>query len=464
MSRPAAAVRRVIKAYDVRGLVGEEIDEAFVADVGAAFARLLRSEGAHAGRVAIGYDMRESSPTLSAAFAEGVTAQGLDVVRIGLASTDQLYFASGFLDCPGAMFTASHNPAAYNGIKLCRAGAKPVGEDTGLSIIRDELIAGVPAYDGSRGQIHDQDVLADYGEFLRSLVDLTELRGLRVAVDAGNGMAGHTAPAVLGPISALTLLPLYFELDGSFPNHEANPLEPANLVDLQKFVIDTGADIGLAFDGDADRCFVVDELGKPISPSAVTALVAARELKHEIGATVIHNLITSRAVPELVIERGGTPVRSRVGHSYIKGLMADTGAIFGGEHSAHYYFRDFWGADSGMLAALHVLAALGEQDRPLSDFMADYQRYEASGEINFRVADAPSCVEAVLKNFGNEVVSLDHLDGVTVDLGDGAWFNLRTSNTEPLLRLNVEARTAEEVDAIVGRIADEISAQREAVT
>ena len=463
MSRPAAAVRRVIKAYDVRGLVGKEIDEAFVADVGAAFARLLRSEG-HGGQVAIGYDMRESSPTLSAAFAEGVTAQGLDVVRIGLASTDQLYFASGFLDCPGAMFTASHNPAAYNGIKLCRAGAKPVGDDTGLAIIRDDLIEGVPAYDGPRGQIHDQDVLADYGQFLRSLVDLTELRALRVAVDAGNGMAGHTAPAVLGPISALTLLPLYFELDGSFPNHEANPLEPANLVDLQKFVVDNGADIGLAFDGDADRCFVVDELGKPISPSAVTALVAARELKREIGATVIHNLITSRAVPELVIERGGTPVRSRVGHSYIKGLMADTGAIFGGEHSAHYYFRDFWGADSGMLAALHVLAALGEQDRPLSDLMADYQRYESSGEINFRVEDAPACVEAVLKNFGHQVVSLDHLDGVTVDLGDGAWFNLRTSNTEPLLRLNVEARTAEEVDDIVGRVADEISAQREAVT
>ncbi|HTY28403.1 MAG TPA: phosphomannomutase/phosphoglucomutase, partial [Mycobacterium sp.] len=371
MSRPAAAVRRVIKAYDVRGLVGEEIDEGFVADVGAAFARLLRTEGTKAGRVAIGYDMRESSPTLSAAFAEGVTAQGLDVVRIGLASTDQLYFASGFLDCPGAMFTASHNPAAYNGIKLCRAGAKPVGDDTGLSVIRDELIAGVPAYDGSRGQIRDQDVLADYGEFLRSLVNLTKLRPLRVAVDAGNGMAGHTAPAVLGLIEALTLLPLYFELDGSFPNHEANPLEPANLVDLRKFTVEERADIGLAFDGDADRCFVVDERGKPVSPSAVTALVAARELDREVGATVIHNLITSRAVPELVIERGGSPVRSRVGHSYIKGLMADTGAIFGGEHSAHYYFRDFWGADSGMLAALHVLAALGEQSRPLSELMAD---------------------------------------------------------------------------------------------
>ena len=257
------------------------------------------------------------------------------------------------------------------------------------------------------------------------------------------------------------MLPLYFELDGTFPNHEANPLDPANLVDLQKHVVATGADIGLAFDGDADRCFVVDESGHPVSPSAVTALVAARELSREIGATVIHNLITSRAVPELVVERGGTPVRSRVGHSYIKALMADTGAIFGGEHSAHYYFRDFWGADSGMLAALHVLAALGEQRRPLSELMADYQRYEASGEINFTVADAPTCVDAVLKSFGDRIHSIDHLDGVTVDLGDGTWFNLRTSNTEPLLRLNVEARTTEDVDEVVGRVAAEIASQTE---
>ncbi|AKK26625.1 phosphomannomutase/phosphoglucomutase [Mycobacterium sp. EPa45] len=457
MSRPADAVRRVIKAYDLRGLVGREIDDAFVSDVAAAFARLIRGEGGD--RIAIGYDMRESSPALAAAFAEGVTAQGLDVVRIGLASTDQLYFASGFLGCAGAMFTASHNPAAYNGIKLCRAGAKPVGEETGLAVVRDEVIAGVPGYDGPRGQVRDQDVLADYGQFLRSLVDLAELRPLRVAVDAGNGMAGHTTPAVLGPIESLTVLPLFFELDGSFPNHEANPLEPANLVDLQKFVVETGADLGLAFDGDADRCFVVDERGAPVSPSAVTALVAGRELTREIGATVIHNLITSRAVPELVVERGGTPVRSRVGHSYIKALMAETGAIFGGEHSAHYYFRDFWGADSGMLAALHVLAALGEQDRPLSELMANYQRYEASGEINFRVADAPMCVESVLKTFGRQTVSLDHLDGVTVDLGDGAWFNLRTSNTEPLLRLNVEARSVEEIDDIVRRVSEDIAAQ-----
>ncbi|MGB7870981.1 MAG: phosphomannomutase/phosphoglucomutase [Mycobacterium sp.] len=457
MSRSAAAVQRVIKAYDVRGLVGEEINESFVTDVGAAFARLMRGEDAR--QVAIGYDMRDSSPSLAAAFGAGVTAQGLDVVRIGLASTDQLYFAAGLLDCPGAMFTASHNPAAYNGIKMCRAGAKPVGAETGLTAIRDDLIAGAPAFDGPPGSVADKDVLADYGAFLRSLVTTSGLRQLRVAVDAGNGMAGHTAPAVLGPIGSITLLPLYFELDGSFPNHEANPLDPANLADLQKYVQDTGADIGLAFDGDADRCFVVDERGRPVSPSTVTALVAARELGREIGATVIHNLITSRAVPELVVERGGTPVRSRVGHSYIKGLMADTGAIFGGEHSAHYYFRDFWGADSGMLAALHVLAALGEQQRPLSELTADYQRYESSGEINFTVDDASSCVEAVLRSFGGRIQSLDHLDGVTVDLGEGSWFNLRTSNTEPLLRLNVEGRCVEDVEAVVEQVAGEIRQQ-----
>lgn len=459
MPRPAEQVRRVIKAYDVRGLVGVDIDEDFVADVGAAFARMLRQENADAaGAVVIGHDMRDSSPGLADSFAGGVTGQGLDVVRIGLASTDQLYFASGLLNCPGAMFTASHNPAAYNGIKLCRAQAKPVGSDTGLALISEELIDGVPAYDGARGGIRDQDVLADYSAFLRSLVDVSALRPLRVAVDAGNGMAGHTGPAVLAAIPGLTLLPLYFELDGSFPNHEANPLEPANLVDLQRYVLASRADIGLAFDGDADRCFVVDERGDAVSPSAVTALIADRELTREPGATVIHNLITSRVVSELVAQRHGTAVRSRVGHSYIKALMAQTGAIFGGEHSAHYYFRDFWGADSGMLAALHVLAALGEQPRPLSELMSDYQRYAASGELNFRVLNASACVDAVVKSFEPQTVSLDHLDGVTVDLGDGAWFNLRTSNTEPLLRLNAEARTVAEIDRIVAQAAEQIAA------
>jgi phosphomannomutase len=456
MSRSSTSVAEVIKAYDVRGLVGEQLDEAFVADVGGAFARLVRAE---ATRVVIGHDMRQSSPALSASFAAGVTAQGLDVVRIGLASTDQLYFASGVLDCPGAMFTASHNPAAYNGIKMCRAGAKPVGQDTGLAAIRDEMVSGVPAYAGASGAITEQDVLGGYGAFLRSLVDVTDLRPLRVAVDAGNGMAGHTAPAVLGAIPSVTVVPLYFELDGSFPNHEANPLDPANLVDLQRFVVETASDIGLAFDGDADRCFVVDERGRPVSPSSVTAMIATRELRREAGAKVIHNLITSRVVPEMVLESGGTPVRSRVGHSYIKALMAETGAIFGGEHSAHYYFRDFWGADSGMLAALHVLAALGGQQLPLSELCADYQRYQDSGEINFTVSDAPACVGAVLSSFGPRIESLDHLDGVTVDLGDGAWFNLRTSNTEPLLRLNVEAIGPDEVDDVVSQVSRVITAQ-----
>ncbi|MBF6422449.1 phosphomannomutase/phosphoglucomutase [Nocardia farcinica] len=450
VARSAEFVNAVIKAYDVRGVVGDQIDARFVEDVGASFARLMRGEGAT--RVVVGHDMRESSPELAAAFAEGVTAQGLDVVHIGLASTDELYFASGRLGCPGAMFTASHNPARYNGIKLCRANALPVGQDTGLATIKDELVAGVPCHDGARGTTSTIDLLDDYATFLRELVNLTDIRPLTIAVDAGNGMGGHTVPAVLGALPQVTIVPLYFELDGSFPNHEANPLDPKNLVDLQKLVRESGADIGLAFDGDADRCFVVDENGEPVSPSAITALVAERELAKEPGATIIHNLITSRAVPELVRSLGGTPVRTRVGHSFIKQQMAATGAVFGGEHSAHYYFRDFWGADSGMLAALHVLAALGEKDRPVSELMAAYSAYAASGEINSTVDDAQARTAAVLDAFADRATSVDRLDGVTVQLADDAWFNLRASNTEPLLRLNVEARSAEEVDALVTEI------------
>ncbi|MGW6694532.1 phosphomannomutase/phosphoglucomutase [Rhodococcus sp. NPDC054953] len=452
MARTAESVHALIKAYDVRGVVGEQLDSDFVRDVAGAFARLMREDPTQqATRIVVGHDMRASSPTLAAVFADGVTAQGLDVVLIGLASTDELYFASGLLDCPGAMFTASHNPAQYNGIKLCRAGAKPVGQDTGLAAIAAEVISGVPAHDGAAGAVTEQDVLGDYAAFLNGLVDLSRIRHLTVAADAGNGMGGHTVPAVLGSLP-LTIEPLYFELDGTFPNHEANPLDPKNLVDLQAHVLATGADIGLAFDGDADRCFVVDEKGQPVSPSAVTALVAQRELAKEPGATVIHNLITSRVVPELVAELGGVPVRTRVGHSFIKQQMAETGAVFGGEHSAHYYFREFWGADSGLLAALHVLAALGEQDRPLSELMSVYHRYEASGEINSTVADAAERTAAVVEAFAARTVSVDRLDGVTVDLGDGAWFNLRASNTEPLLRLNVEARTRAEVDALVAEV------------
>lgn len=450
VARSAEFVNAVIKAYDVRGVVGEQIDGEFVKDVGAAFARLMRAEGAT--RVVIGHDMRESSPELAAAFADGVLGQGLDVVHIGLASTDQLYFASGDLDCPGAMFTASHNPARYNGIKLCRAKALPVGQDTGLATIKDEVINGVPGYAGTPGSATKVDLLADYAKFLRRLVDLDDIRPLTIAVDAGNGMGGHTVPEVLGTVAQLTLVPLYFELDGSFPNHEANPLDPKNLEDLQELVRKSGADIGLAFDGDADRCFVVDENGNPISPSAITALVAERELAKEPGAVIIHNLITSHAVPELVHELGGSPVRTRVGHSFIKQEMAATGAVFGGEHSAHYYFRDFWGADSGMLAALHVLAALGEKDRPISELMSSYETYAASGEINSTVPDAKERTMAVVDAFGDRAISVDRLDGVTVQLADDAWFNLRASNTEPLLRLNVEARSTEEVDALVTEI------------
>jgi len=443
-------VASVIKAYDVRGLVGEQLDGELCQDIGAAFARLVRVDST---RVVVGHDMRDSSPGLSSAFADGVTSQGVDVVRIGLASTDQLYFASGILDCPGAMFTASHNPAAYNGIKLCRAGAKPVGQDTGLATISSEVVHGIPAFIGPPGTVSHRDVLGDYAAYLRGLVDCSRLRPLRVAVDAGNGMAGHTVPAVLGPLP-LTLEPLYFELDGSFPNHEANPLEDKNLVDLQELVrgADGGIDLGLAFDGDADRCFVVDERGAAISPSAVTALVAARELGKHPGASIIYNLITSHTVAELVTELGGTPVRTRVGHSFIKAQMARTGAVFGGEHSAHYYFRDFWGADSGMLAALHVLAALGEQDLPLSQLMARYSRYAASGEINSTVTDAAERTEAVRAAFADRAESIDTLDGLTVDVGGGAWFNLRSSNTEPLLRLNVEAADAAAVTAVVDEV------------
>ncbi|MET9267926.1 phosphomannomutase/phosphoglucomutase [Amycolatopsis sp. NPDC004079] len=439
----------IVKAYDIRGVVGEQLDAALVRDFGAAFALLIKPE---APAVVIGHDMRDSSPDLAAAFADGVTSQGLDVVSIGLASTDQLYFASGSLNLPGAMFTASHNPAKYNGIKMCRAGASPVGQDTGLAEIRDTVEQGVPAFDGQRGTVSERDVLSDYAAYLRNLVDLSGSRPLKVVVDAGNGMGGHTVPTVFDGLP-IDVVPMYFELDGTFPNHEANPLDPANIVDLQAKVREVGADAGLAFDGDADRCFVVDERGEPVSPSAITALVAVRELAKEPGGTVIHNLITSKGVPEIVSEHGGKPVRTRVGHSFIKAEMARTGAIFGGEHSAHYYFRDFWRADTGMLAALHVLAALGEQNGPLSALTQDFSRYAASGEINSTVGDQVARMLAVKDAYaGKSGVEIDELDGLTVQLPGGAWFNLRPSNTEPLLRLNVEAADRAAVEALTAEV------------
>jgi phosphomannomutase len=435
MSAPsAAALSAVFKAYDVRGTVPDEIDEHLARAVGSAFVEVT---DAAAGGVVVGHDMRPSSPGMARAFAEGAAAAGADVTMIGLASTDQLYYASGHLGVPGAMFTASHNPAQYNGIKMCRAYAVPLGMDTGLGAVRDLVAAGRARTAERTGDIVERDVLEDYADHLLTLATVAGRR-LKVAVDAGNGMAGHTAPAVLGRLD-VDLVPMYFELDGTFPHHEANPIDPANVADLQAKVTETGADIGLAFDGDADRCFIVDERGEIVSPSVVTALIASRELARQPGATVIHNLITSRAVPELVTELGGTPVRTRVGHSFIKATMAETDAVFGGEHSGHFYFRDFWRADSGMLAALHVLAALAEADRPLSDLLAKYSRYVDTGEINSTVDNQQAVLTEIEREYADrDGVRLDHLDGLTVAHPDW-WFNVRASNTEPLLRLNAEA-------------------------
>ena len=439
---------KIFKAYDIRGVVPDELDEGIAEAVGAAFVRVT---GARA--IVTAHDMRASSGPLSAAFARGATAQGADVIEAGLGSTDMLYYASGSLDLPGAMFTASHNPAQYNGIKLCRTGAKPVGRDTGLTEIREMLEAGVPAHDGPAGTVSQRDVLSGYAEHLKTLVDLSAIRPLKVVVDAGNGMGGHTVPAVFEGLP-IDLVPLYFELDGTFPNHEANPIEAANIVDLQAAVREHGADIGLAFDGDADRCFVVDERGEPVAPSTLTALVAVRELAKHGAGRIVHNLITSRGVPEIVREYGGEPIRTRVGHSFIKQTMAETGAMFGGEHSGHYYFRDFWFADSGMLAAMHVLAALGGQDRPLSELLAEFTRYNASGEINSKVSDQEGTMATVRTEFdGRPGVTLDELDGLTVSHDDW-WFNLRPSNTEPLLRLNAEADGEDTMNAVRDEVLD----------
>lgn len=437
---------RIFKAYDIRGLVPDELDDGVAEAVGAAFARLT---GAPA--IVIVHDMRASSGPLSEAFARGVTTAGADVLDGGLGSSDMLYYASGHLGMPGAMLTASHNPAKYNGIKLCLAGAKPLSQDSGLAEVREMASSWVRGTAIPQGTVHKKDLLSGYSDYLRRLVDLSDIRPLRVAVDAGNGMAGHTVPEVFDGLPIQTV-PLYFELDGSFPNHEPNPIDPANLVDLRRVVIESSADIGLAFDGDADRCFLVDERGEVVSPSVLTALIAVRELEREPGATIIHNLITSKAVPEIVARHGGTAVRTRVGHSFIKAVMAERGAVFGGEHSGHFYFRDFWFADSGMLAALHVLAALGGQDKPLSELLSQYSKYVASGEINSEVADQAGAMAKVRKVFAEGPgISADDLDGLTISAQDW-WFNLRPSNTEPLLRLNVEA----EDDATLAKVTDEV--------
>jgi len=456
----AADLSGLVKAYDVRGTYPDEFSVPVARALGAAFAEVVvRPEAEGRPAIVIGNDMRPSGPELVEAFASGAAERGVDVVLIGLCSTDGLYHASGVLDLPGAMFTASHNPAQYNGIKLCRAGARPVSEDSGLvelRVLAERILAGEAlAPVAEPGSVTRREMLAEYAAFLRGLVDLSAIRPLKVVVDAGNGMAGLTVPAVLGteaglPALALEVVPLFFELDGTFPNHEANPLEPENLRDLQAAVVEHGADLGLAFDGDADRCFVVDERGEPVNPSAVTALVGLAEVEREKAEgrepVIIHNLITSRVVPDLVTAAGGRTVRTRVGHSFIKAQMAEHGAVFGGEHSAHYYFRDFFYADTGMLAALHVLAALGASDLALSELAEVFQPYVSSGEINSRVADVAAARarvhEAYVTQRGGGEVEVDELDGLTVSHWDSHprwWFNLRASNTEPLLRLNVEA-------------------------
>ena len=442
---------KVIKAYDIRGLVDEQITPEFTFVLGTAFARFLMEER-EPGTVVIGEDMRPSSDELATAFADGLNSQGIDAIRIGLASTDMLYFAAGSLNLPGAMFTASHNPAAYNGIKLAKSGARPIGAESGLLRIKDHMINGIAMSAGPIGVTTHRELLGDYVDFLLGLFKADEFstgHRLKVVVDAGNGMAGFTAPAILARLN-VDVIPLFFELDGNFPNHEANPIDPKNLVDLVKRVKKEKADIGLAFDGDADRCFLVDEKGNLVNPSALTALIAIRELKRKPGSTIIYNLISSRAVPEIVAEHGGVPLRSRVGHSYIKKMMADSNAIFGGEHSGHFYFSDFWRADSGALAALFAIAELSHSDLPLSLLLAPLNRYFASGEINTVVDDPKASIEFIKASFQSDY-EIDELDGITVN-GSDWWFNVRASNTEPLLRLNVEAHSLEQLAQVQSQV------------
>ncbi len=431
----------IFKAYDVRGLVPDQFDEGTARAVGVAFARFVAQGDEPAAQVLVARDMRPSGVGMVAAFAEGVQSQGLDVIDLGLGSTDLLYFASGSLGAPGAMFTASHNPAQYNGIKFCNSGARPIGEDTGLTWIRDTAtaaLAGKVADAATTGSRSEQDLLDAFADHVRSFVDTSTLKPLKVVADTANGMGGLVVPAVFSTLP-FDLEVMYGELDGTFPNHPADPIQPENTADLRARVVEVGADIGLAFDGDADRVFLVDEKGVGLSGSTTTAIIAAGILDKHPGETVIHNLICSKTVPEVVREHGGTPVRTRVGHSFIKAVMADTGAIFGGEHSAHYYFRDNYRADSGLIAALVVLEQLSVAGVTLSELRAPFERYADSGEINTRVDDPTAVIETVAAHYSE--LDQDRMDGLTVDAGDW-WFNLRASNTEPLLRLNLEAADA----------------------
>jgi len=420
----------IFKAYDIRGIYPDELDEDASRRIGAAFAEFTSAE-----RVVVARDCRLSSPSLAASFIEGVTGRGADVVDIGLATTDMLYLASGSLDLPGAMFTASHNPPEYNGLKLCREGAAPIGEDTGLREIRDLARRDLGAT-GSTGSVQERWMLEEYVDHVLGFVDVSRMAPLTVVADAANGMAGLVLEPIFERLPA-ELTGLYLDLDGTFPNHPADPIKPENQEDLRKAVVDRGADVGLAFDGDADRVFVVDEGANGVSGSLLVALIADTLLEREPGATILYNAICSWVVPEVIREKGGTPIRTRVGHSFIKQVMAETGAVFGGEHSGHYYFRDHYRADSGLVAALLVLERMSEVGVPLSELLRPFRRYHASGEINSEVEDPAAVIERVAKRYADG--AQDRLDGLTVEYEDW-WFNVRPSNTEPLLRLNVEAR------------------------
>ena len=439
----------IFKAYDVRGLVATQLTPGVARDMGAAAADVL---GDGEGAFVVGHDMRPTSRPLVEAFADGVQSQGLDVVDVGLTSTDGLYYASGTMGLPGAMFTASHNPPEYNGVKLCRAGAAPVAIDSGLGEIRDLMADGGPARGTTTGSRREQDVTDAFAAHVRTFVDAAVLTDLRIGVDAGNGMAGHVLPPVFAELP-IRVEPLYFELDGTFPNHPANPIEPENIRDLQELVRREGLPLGLAFDGDADRMFAVDEHGAPVASALVGAVVADRLLQRAPGETILHNLICSRTVAETVEAAGGTAVRTRVGHSFIKQRMAETGAIFAVEHSGHYYFRDNFRADSGLIAALVLLEAVCAAGRPLSEVVAPYDRYPSSGEQNFRVDDTAATIERVAAAFADRATAKDREDGLTLAVAD-AWFNLRPSNTEPLLRLNVEG----DDDASMAALRDEVAA------
>jgi phosphomannomutase len=435
----------IFKAYDIRGLYPDSLDEDVVRQIGRAFVNYLELSGS---RVVVGRDMRLSGETLEGAFIQGVTEAGADVLDIGLVSTDALYFAVGHLGEPGGtMVTASHNPKEYNGLKLCRENAIALSGEHGISQIRDLITSGElpgPSAEGV-GSVEESDIIDEYSRHCLSFINKEDLRPLKIVVDAGNGMAGKMLPPIFESLP-FVYVPMYFELDGSFPNHPPNPIEPENMEELQERVVAEGADFGAAFDGDADRVFIVTEEGVTISGDLLATLVAKNVLEKDPGAAIIYSAVCSKAFPELVRREGGRPIRTPAGHSIIKPQMRSNDAAFGGEHSGHFYFRDNYFADSGIIAMLTVAELVARQDGPISELLEPIDPYVRSGEINSEVEDQNASLERVEEHYAKrDGAKIDHLDGLTVDLGDW-WFNLRPSNTEPLLRLNIEASDRETME------------------